>query len=854
MFERLADIVVRHPKAIVALWVVALLAAAYPALSSPSVFQYDMTSMMPSDTESAKGAEILGSDYFYPTAAASTIILVEALDESAQEVSEALAAALDAELADWSVNRGLREKYGDSVQITAGKLGVFDDRYFQATVSSMILFGIEYPALPDGSSLNRTSYVPDIREMTAQALESIADPGLKEAVEASYVTGSDAITYDTMTAATADMEKIDPVSILLIFILIGLFFRSIVTAAIPPMVIGMAYAIVLGAVFFVGQIMGIYYITPILVLVSMLGAGCDYCIFIISRYREERKRGSDGETAIRESVKWAGESILTSGCSVIIGFGIMAFCSFSMVSTMGIALALGIVVALIASLTLIPSLLAIFGDRLFWPSTMDTYAQGSRAMKGWYGKWSSRGQRYFAGTVKASMRHSKALVVAVILITLPLTYVAVTSAPSYDMISTMPDSESKQGVSVISAGIGGGMIMPTYIVMKVDAFADIDPEAETYVPRDNAEQFYRDMSELTGSLLEMRTQGQENISITYGPTDGDTLFDGSPAHQRLFERLVSFLPQSTQEAIAYLEEVLGVTGYEAICEVWYLLTDEEKYTADYMLTYTMGAVSQVFEEDGRDYQYVKVTVVTKEEPMSDLSIKTVSQLYSAESGFAGSHSYVNGSYITGAAVMTYEVSEIVTEDFDYIKAAVILLLILLLFLVMRSYVTPIRAVLTILMSIMWTLGLTFILFDQLMGVPVVWIVPIVLFVICLGLGMDYDILLTTRIKENVMKGMSNDEAIEAAVMRSGAVITLCGLIMAGAFSTLMFSTSPMLQEFGFALGFAIAIDALFIRTYIVPAIMHILGDWNWKGPGSAVIRTRGRDPSRRCRGGERRIR
>jgi RND superfamily putative drug exporter len=150
----------------------------------------------------------------------------------------------------------------------------------------------------------------------------------------------------------------------------------------------------------------------------------------------------------------------------------------------------------------------------------------------------------------------------------------------------------------------------------------------------------------------------------------------------------------------------------------------------------MGAVSQVFEEDGRDYQYVKVTVVTKEEPMSDLSIKTVSQLYSAESGFAGSHSYVNGSYITGAAVMTYEVSEIVTEDFDYIKAAGILLLILLLFLVMRSYVTPIRAVLTILMSIMWTLGLTFILFDQLMGVPVVWIVPIVLFVICLGHGMD----------------------------------------------------------------------------------------------------------------------
>jgi RND superfamily putative drug exporter len=121
---------------------------------------------------------------------------------------------------------------------------------------------------------------------------------------------------------------------------------------------------------------------------------------------------------------------------------------------------------------------------------------------------------------------------------------------------------------------------------------------------------------------------------------------------------------------------------------------------------------------------------------------------------------------------------------------------------------------------------------------VVWIVPIVLFVVCLGLGMDYDILLTTRIKEYVTKGYTNDDAIVAAVQKSGAVITLCGLIMAGAFGTMMLSSSPMLMEFGFALGFAIAVDALIIRTYIVPAIMHLMGDWNWKGPGLGAIKDR----------------
>lgn len=78
--------------------------------------------------------------------------------------------------------------------------------------------------------------------------------------------------------------------------------------------------------------------------------------------------------------------------------------------------------------------------------------------------------------------------------------------------------------------------------------------------------------------------------------------------------------------------------------------------------------------------------------------------------------------------------------------------------------------------------------------------------------------------------MSNDEAIVEAVIDSGPVITICGLIMGGAFGTLMMSGMVMLQEFGFALCFAILVDALIVRTYIVPAVMHLMGDWCWKGP------------------------
>ena len=178
----------------------------------------------------------------------------------------------------------------------------------------------------------------------------------------------------------------------------------------------------------------------------------------------------------------------------------------------------------------------------------------------------------------------------------------------------------------------------------------------------------------------------------------------------------------------------------------------------------------------------------------------------------------------------YDISKAVGAEFDKIEIIVVILIIILLFVVMRSYLIPLRSVLTILMSICWTMAITHILFTDALGASVMWLIPMILLVICLGLGMDYDILLTTRIKENVIKGMSNDDAIHHAVTHTGSVITICGLIMGGAFGTLMLSSMLMMQQFGFALCFAILCDALIVRTYIVPAIMHLLGRWNWVGP------------------------
>jgi RND superfamily putative drug exporter len=121
-------------------------------------------------------------------------------------------------------------------------------------------------------------------------------------------------------------------------------------------------------------------------------------------------------------------------------------------------------------------------------------------------------------------------------------------------------------------------------------------------------------------------------------------------------------------------------------------------------------------------------------------------------------------------------------------------------------------------------------FQTIMGMPVIWLMPLVLFVILMGLGMDYDIFLCTRIREEVLKGKSDEQAIMTAVERTGGIITICGAIMAGAFGSMMLSRMGLTQEFGFGLGVAILLDATVVRIYLVPAIMVLLKKWNWWMP------------------------
>jgi len=800
VFDALANTVIKHPKAIIAFWVIALVVSVPFALQSHSVLKYDETSMTGPNTEAAEGMRLIyNSSYFYSNSSSSmsTVLVVPfsnlTAGPSIQQFQRTLTTLLE-------------QQYGSDA--TLSYVGKFSN-------SSSSNSGIYMWLVNFSGNLDPSAQVTTIRSLVSKANTE----GLT-----TYVTGQSAINQDMQSGAATDVSRIDPISILLVLVLIGLFFRSVVSSITPPVVIGLAFGILLCFVFFLGGVFEIFYLTEIIALVAMLGAGCDYCIFIISRYREGRRNGLHEEYALREAIKWAGESVTISGCAVIIGFGVMSFSAFSLFSTMGMVLAAGIVIALLAALTIIPSIIRLVGDRIFYPSSIQPLAKNRNEKRGLYGKFSAFGQRYFSSSAKQAIKYAWAIIIASALITIPLAYVVTTSSTSFDMISTMSNGEAKQGVNAIVENTNGGLIMPTNVVLEFNtSIATISPATvggtTIYLLSWNSSA--GEYLNITDSLAQsIATNQSQNIGVVYGPVSWASLVARYGNDSAALQALPS---TSLQSAVSNVLSSQLPDTYK----VMYI---------DYLINYLGGTLGGAANASTgvRALTYAKITAVTKDEPLSPVSIATIKGIQGIVDNFDATFpDAVAASWVTGSAVSLLAVSQLTANEFVWIVVGVITLIFLLLFFVMRSYLIPLRSIITIVMSVVWTLGLTFLLFDRLLGTPVTWMMPVLLFVICLGLGMDYDILLTTRIRENVRKGMSNDAAITHAVERSGPIITICGFIMAGAFSTLMLSSAPMLQEFGFALGFAILIDTLWIRTYVVPAAMHLLGDLNWKGPAIA---------------------
>lgn len=585
-----------------------------------------------------------------------------------------------------------------------------------------------------------------------------------------YVTGDAAISADMEASFSDEMKLIEPVTIAIILVLMGGLFRSVLGPFLPLGAVGVAVGISQALVFVIGSTVAQINFTVLTILFAVLmGVGTDYSIFIVTRYREERIKGETREQAVRTAVTWAGESIVTSGATVIIAFFAMAVSSFSFVQTMGLLLGMSIVVALLVALTLIPAILMLVGNRIFWPTTGKRFERFAEKLM--QGKREGN-HGYFHRAASFSVRHAKAIIIASILISIPTTYIFATQETSFDFIGSMGDSEGIQGMNAMTEDFGAGQIMPTQVVV----------------------------------------------------TGGTVVYDGSSFNY------------------AYLDAIDNVTARIAADSMVQRATSVTRPYGEWVDYRNLDAMPQerrmqiesaMLQSLGEDRRSVLVTVVLKEEPQKGSAVNYIATLREELAVVKDQQPALAGSSILvgGSTAMLYDVSIDTSRQFTNIEVIVVVGIFIVLLIVLGSLLLSGFAIVSIAMSITWSFAVTTLLFGNLLGRPILWLIPLILFVILMGIGMDYNVFILTRIREEAHKGKDTKCAVIDAVDWTGGIITALALIMAGAFGSIMISSNAMLQEFGFALLLAVLLDAMVVRTYIVPAAVVLMGKWAWWAPG-----------------------
>ncbi len=193
-------------------------------------------------------------------------------------------------------------------------------------------------------------------------------------------------------------------------------------------------------------------------------------------------------------------------------------------------------------------------------------------------------------------------------------------------------------------------------------------------------------------------------------------------------------------------------------------------------------------------------------------------------------------FIDGEASFVRDQALQLGADFRLIIALVCVAIYVILALLVRSLTAPLYLLGTIALSAGTAIGMTNLIFHDILGQPLFYLVPVLAFVFLVALGEDFNILTMARIREEVGQ-LGHRKGIAAAVALTGGVVSSCGLVMAASFARMMANPVLEIAETGFAILFGILVDTFVVRPLLVPAIATLLGRWNWVWPGRRLSET-----------------
>ncbi|MFW4405856.1 MMPL family transporter [Lactiplantibacillus paraplantarum] len=278
--------------------------------------------------------------------------------------------------------------------------------------------------------------------------------GAKTTGVKTYVTGSDILNDDFTQETEAGIQKTEIITVIFIFIVLTLVFRSPIAPLVSLLSVGVSFIISLSVVMNLVDKFNfpLSNFTQVFMVVVLFGIGTDYNILLFDQFKEELSHGDSPVAATGRALKIAGRTILYSGSSLLIGFSALGLANFSIYkSAVGVAIAVAIL--LVVLLTLNPFFMAILGPRLFWPTKK--FAGGSTS-KMWH------------GIAASSVRYPIIALVVVLGVSLPfiLTY---NNELNYDTLAELNDTiPAKKGFQVVQDHFSKGTAEPSTLYIKTD--------------------------------------------------------------------------------------------------------------------------------------------------------------------------------------------------------------------------------------------------------------------------------------------------------------------------------------------------------------------------------------------------
>jgi putative drug exporter of the RND superfamily len=596
-----------------------------------------------------------------------------------------------------------------------------------------------------------------------------------------HVAGQLAINVDQQKQSGNTGNQVQGAAFVFILILLLIIFRSLLAPLITviPALLSVTIA---------GPIIGelgnhglkVSSLSQLLLIVLVLGAGTDYGLFLVFRVRERLRQGDNNKDAVVNALTKVGESITFSAFTVIAALLSLLFATFQIYSQLGIPLAIGIGVMLLAGLTLLPALLAIFGKAAFWPSKPKAGGETS-------GLWG----RIAARVVK---RPAVALLTGVIIFgALSVAVTAYKSAGFGGTISAPSGTDSAAGTDLMNKYFPATAANPTNLVYKLAAPAWDDAPA---------------IAAATTQL-----EQEKVFSGVTGPLNpvGKTGFTAAE-YTALHGLLGSGNLPATVPPVPAAAAALKITPAQ--------------WAQAYQL---YRATSQFVSADGKTIQFE--TSLTAGDPSTTAALNAVPAVRTAAQSVVPTL-HATDSGVTGEAPALYDVSSISNSDLAHVIPIAIIVIGVLLALVMRSLVAPLYLIASVALSYFAALGLAVIVFIWIGGSGgITFILPFLLFIFLLALGEDYNILVMTRIREEAHHLPLRD-AVAKAIGVTGTTVTSAGLVLAGTFAVFAVvggrgAGGSQIVDVGVGLAVGVIMDTFVVRTVLVPCTVVLLGRWNW---------------------------